>query len=89
MQGAIKERMGPLVRQGFLGSEKAIGNVADKLANLYIKVDAFSQVHERINSDLNAPWERNLGRPVEYYARRWKDTEEAAARWKMISVAAR
>ncbi|HBP19674.1 MAG TPA: hypothetical protein DEA08_18025 [Planctomycetes bacterium] len=47
-------RIKQIVRQGFLGSEKAIGNVADKLANLYIKVDAFSQVHERINSDLNA-----------------------------------
>jgi archaellum component FlaC len=46
-------RIKQIVREGFLGSEKAIANVADKLANLYNKVDAFSQVHERINSDLN------------------------------------
>lgn len=46
-------RIKQIVRDGFLGSEKAIGNVADKLAKLYHKVDAFSQVHERINSDLH------------------------------------
>lgn len=46
-------RIKQIVRDGFLGSEKAIGNVADKLAQLYHKVDAFSQVHERINSDLH------------------------------------
>ena len=46
-------RIKQIVRDGFLGSEKAIGNVADKLAKLYNKVDAFSQVHERINGDLH------------------------------------
>lgn len=46
-------RIKQIVRDGFLGSEKAMGNVADKLAKLYHKVDAFSQVHERINGDLN------------------------------------
>jgi len=50
---ADKIRIQQIIRQGVLGSEQAIGNVADKLANLYNKVDAFSQVHERINSDLN------------------------------------
>ncbi|MGE0709588.1 MAG: hypothetical protein AB7N76_21015 [Planctomycetota bacterium] len=46
-------RIKQLVREGFVGSDKAIAGVADKLANLYDKVDAFSQVHERINADLN------------------------------------
>tara|TARA_R110002072_G_scaffold66842_4_gene164335 strand:+ start:361 stop:1668 length:1308 start_codon:yes stop_codon:yes gene_type:complete len=46
-------RIKQIVRDGFVGSEKAMGNVADKLAKLYHKVDAFSQVHERINGDLN------------------------------------
>ncbi len=46
-------RIKQLIRDGILGSEQAIGNVAEKLANLYLKVDAFTQVHERINADLN------------------------------------
>ena len=46
-------RIKQIIRDGILGSEKAIGNVADKLANLYNKVDAFGKVHERINGDLN------------------------------------
>lgn len=41
-----------IIRDGIFGSEKAIGNVADKLADLYTKVDAFTRVHERINADL-------------------------------------
>ncbi|RMG10491.1 MAG: hypothetical protein D6731_17325, partial [Planctomycetota bacterium] len=50
---ADKIRIQQIIRQGILGSERAIGNVAEKLADLYNKVDAFSQVHERINQDLN------------------------------------
>lgn len=46
-------RIKQVIRDGILGSEQAIGNVADKLADLYGKVDAFANVHERINSDLN------------------------------------
>jgi hypothetical protein len=46
-------RIKQIIRDGILGSEQAIGNVAEKLADLYNKVDAFSQVHERINGDLN------------------------------------
>jgi hypothetical protein len=46
-------RIKQVLRDGIFGSEQAIGNVADKLANLYLKVDAFSTVHERINADLN------------------------------------
>jgi len=46
-------RIKQIMRDGILGSETAIGNVADKLANLYHKVDAFTQVHDRINGDLN------------------------------------
>jgi hypothetical protein len=42
-----------LIRDGVIGSEAAIGNVADKLATLYNHVDAFATVHERINGDLN------------------------------------
>lgn len=46
-------RIKQIIRDGILGSEKAIGNVAGKLAKLYSKVDSFSQVHERINQDLH------------------------------------
>lgn len=42
-----------IMRDGIYGSEQAIGNVAGKLADLYKQVDAFSQVHERISTDLN------------------------------------
>mgnify|MGYP001221119404 CR=1 FL=1 len=45
-------RIKQIIRDGIVGSEHAIGNVADKLADLYTKVDAFTRVHERINADL-------------------------------------
>ena len=45
-------RIKQIIRDGIIGSEHAIGNVADKLADLYTKVDAFTKVHERINADL-------------------------------------
>lgn len=48
-----KIRIQQIIAQGVLGSEQAIGNVAEKLANLYNKVDAFARVHERINGDLS------------------------------------
>lgn len=41
------------MREGVWGSEQAIGNIANKLAELYQNVDAFGQVQERINTDLN------------------------------------
>jgi hypothetical protein len=50
---ADKIRIQQILREGIIGSEQAIGKVAEKLADLYNKVDAFTQVHERINSDLN------------------------------------
>ncbi len=48
-----KIRIQQIIQQGVLGSEQAIGNVAEKLANLYSKVDAFARVHEKINGDLS------------------------------------
>ncbi|MEZ6186286.1 MAG: hypothetical protein R3F62_14925 [Planctomycetota bacterium] len=45
-------RIKQIIRDGILGSERAIGNVAEKLADLYTKVDAFTKVHERINTDM-------------------------------------
>ncbi|MCA8922581.1 MAG: hypothetical protein KDD82_12280 [Planctomycetes bacterium] len=45
-------RIKQIIRDGILGSEHAIGNVAEKLADLYTKVDAFTKVHERINTDM-------------------------------------
>jgi len=50
---ADKIRIQQIIQEGVLGSEVAIGNVAEKLANLYNKVDAFARVHERINGDLS------------------------------------
>lgn len=46
-------RIKQIMRDGIIGSEQAIGNVADKLAELYGKVDAFAQVQDRISTDLN------------------------------------
>lgn len=46
-------RIKQIMRDGIIGSEQAIGNVADKLAELYGKVDAFAQVQDRISADLN------------------------------------
>lgn len=46
-------RIKQLMRDGIYGSENAIGNVASKLEDLYSQVDAFTQVHERINVDLD------------------------------------
>lgn len=46
-------RIKQIIREGIFGGENAIKNVSDKLASLYVKVDAFTQVHDRINSDMN------------------------------------
>lgn len=45
-------RIKKIIEDGIVGSETSIGNVAEKLSNLYKQVDAFAAVHERINSDL-------------------------------------
>ncbi len=42
-----------IIREGIFGGENTIKGVSDKLASLFVKVDAFTQVHERIGSDLN------------------------------------
>src|SRR5439155_18304744 len=46
-------RIKQIIRDGIYGGDNAIKNVSEKLADLYVKVDAFTQVHDRINSDLN------------------------------------
>jgi hypothetical protein len=46
-------RIKQIIRDGIFGGENAIKNVSEKLADLYVKVDAFTQVHDRINADLN------------------------------------
>ena len=46
-------RIKQVIRDGIMGSENAIGNVASKLEDLYDKVGAFTQVHERINANLD------------------------------------
>src|SRR5690606_39932125 len=45
-------RIKQIMRDGIIGSEQAIGNVADKLAELYGKVDAFAQ--DRKSTRLNS-----------------------------------
>jgi hypothetical protein len=42
-----------IIRDGIFGGDKAIKNVSEKLADLYVKVDSFTQIHDRINTDLN------------------------------------
>lgn len=42
-----------ILRDGVFGGDKAIKNVSEKLADLYVKVDAFTTIHDRINQDLN------------------------------------
>ncbi|HZV00534.1 MAG TPA: hypothetical protein VFF73_27720 [Planctomycetota bacterium] len=42
-----------IIRDGIFGGEGALKNVSEKLLQLYGKVDAFTSVHDRINSDLN------------------------------------
>ena len=46
-------RIKQIIRDGIWGGDNAIKNVSDKLAGLYVKVDAFTQVHDRISSDMN------------------------------------
>jgi hypothetical protein len=46
-------RIKQIMREGFFGGENALENVSEKLASLYVKVDAFTQVHDRINSDMS------------------------------------
>jgi hypothetical protein len=41
-----------IMNEGFFSGERAIKNVTEKLAQLYLRVDAFTQVHDRINSGL-------------------------------------
>ncbi len=45
-------RIKKIMSEGLFGGERAIKNVTEKLAQLYLRVDAFTQVHDRINSGL-------------------------------------
>jgi len=42
-----------LMRDGIVTGNRAIKNVSEKLAKLYVQVDAFNTVHERVNSGLS------------------------------------
>lgn len=42
-----------LMRDGIVSGNRAIKNVSEKLAKLYVQVDAFNTVHERVNSGLS------------------------------------
>ncbi|MBI3722596.1 hypothetical protein HY251_01375 [bacterium] len=46
-------RIKQIIEQGITGGDNAIKNVSAKLADLYIKVDAFGAVHDKISADLN------------------------------------
>lgn len=46
-------RIKKLIREGIVGGEKAIVNVSKKLATLYVKVDTFNEVHDRISQQMN------------------------------------
>jgi hypothetical protein len=41
-----------IMNEGFYSGERAIKNVTERLAQLYLRVDAFTQVHDRINQGL-------------------------------------
>jgi hypothetical protein len=41
-----------IMNEGFFSGERAIKNVTEKLAQLYLRVDAFTQVHDKINQGL-------------------------------------
>jgi hypothetical protein len=43
-----------LIRQGIISGERAIKNVSEKLAKLYLQVNAFTEIHDRINQDLGS-----------------------------------
>lgn len=45
-------RIKKIMNEGFYSGERAIKNVTEKLAQLYLRVDAFTQVHDRINQGL-------------------------------------
>ncbi|RME74799.1 MAG: hypothetical protein D6776_04490 [Planctomycetota bacterium] len=45
-------RIKKIMNEGFYNGERAIKNVTEKLARLYLQVDAFTQVHDRINTGL-------------------------------------
>jgi hypothetical protein len=45
-------RVKKIMNEGFFSGERAIKNVTEKLAQLYLRVDAFTQVHDRINQGL-------------------------------------
>ena len=45
-------RIKKLIREGIVGGEKAITNVSEKLAQLYLKVDTFNKVHDRISEQM-------------------------------------
>lgn len=49
-QDAVKIKK--IMNEGFYSGERAIKNVTEKLAQLYLRVDAFTQVHDRINQGL-------------------------------------
>ena len=46
-------RIKKIIREGIVGGEKAITNVSKKLADLYLKVDTFNQVHDRISQQMS------------------------------------
>ena len=54
-------RIKQLIRDGMFGGENTLKNVTDKLANLYVKVDAFTRIHDRVNGDLNKFVESQTG----------------------------
>jgi hypothetical protein len=50
-----------MIRDGMFGGENTLKNVTEKLASLYVKVDAFTQINDRVNNDLNRFVESQTG----------------------------
>jgi hypothetical protein len=46
-------RVKKVMHEGIFNGNRAIKNVSEKLAKLYVQVDAFTTVHRRINEGLN------------------------------------
>lgn len=46
-------RIKKLLQEGIIGGEQALVNVSQKLATLYLKVDDFNKVHDRISDQMN------------------------------------
>lgn len=47
-------RIKQLIAEGFTYGERSIRNVSERLVELYMRVDAFTQVHDRINMNLGS-----------------------------------